>query len=185
MYRPARAIIAANAASVSTCSSVARIAATDRALPARVPPTPPVSTMSAVSSARIRSASAADRPNAPAGIPPAIDFPIVTMSGSRFQARVQPPGPALNVCVSSLISRRAAAPGQLADRVQVAGLGQHDPDVGQGGLHQHHGHVARGELALEAVGRSLNSATRVVSRGSTGAPTLPARERGPVGRRRR
>jgi len=60
---------------------------------------------SAVSSLRICAASPADKPYAPAGIPPAIDFPMVTMSGSRFQARVHPPGPALNVCVSSLISR--------------------------------------------------------------------------------
>ena len=37
-------------------------------------------------------------------MPPAIDLPIVTMSGYSPQARVQPPGPALNVCVSSLIS---------------------------------------------------------------------------------
>ena len=33
----------ANASSVSTCSSVARIAAAESALPASVPPTPPVS----------------------------------------------------------------------------------------------------------------------------------------------
>ncbi len=102
--RSASAIMASNASSVSTCSRVARIAATDSALPARVPPTPPVSTISAVSSARICSASEAEKPKPPHGMPPPIDLPIVTMSGSSCQARVQPPGPALKVCVSSLIS---------------------------------------------------------------------------------
>ena len=37
-------------------------------------------------------------------MPPAIDLPIVTMSGFRSQAPVAPPGPAENVWVSSLIS---------------------------------------------------------------------------------
>ncbi len=45
--RVASAFIRSNASAVSTCSSVARIAATDRALPARVPPIPPTSTRSA------------------------------------------------------------------------------------------------------------------------------------------
>ena len=49
------------------------------------------------------SASSADRPYAPIGMPPPMALPMVTTSGSRPQAAVAPPGPAENVCVSSLI----------------------------------------------------------------------------------
>ncbi len=104
VYRDATSIMPANASSVSTSPSVARMAAIDRALPASVPPTPPVSSMSASWSPRMRSLSSSVRPSAPAGMPPAIDLPMVRMSGCRPSAAVQPPGPALNVCVSSLIS---------------------------------------------------------------------------------
>src|SRR5204863_368883 len=41
--RPASSIIRSKAVAVSTSSSVARIAAAERAFPARVPPTPPTS----------------------------------------------------------------------------------------------------------------------------------------------
>ena len=46
------------------------------------------------------------------------------------------PGPAQSVWVSSMTSSVPASPGQPAHRVEVAGLGQHDPDVGEGRLHQ-------------------------------------------------
>ena len=62
MNRSAIAVMCANASGVSTDDSVARIAATESALPASVPPTPPVSTMSAESSARMRAASSAVSP---------------------------------------------------------------------------------------------------------------------------
>ena len=42
--------------------------------------------------------------------------------------------------------------GDLADRVEVARLGQHDADVGERGLHQQAGDVALGEPAVEGVG---------------------------------
>ncbi len=75
------------------------------ALPARVPPTPPMSTRSRSARPSSCSASSADSPYAPAGTPPPIALPMVSMSGSRPHAAVQPPGPAENVWVSSLISR--------------------------------------------------------------------------------
>ena len=43
-------------------------------------------------------------PYAALGIPAPRVLPIVTMSGSRPHAFVQPPGPALIVCVSSISS---------------------------------------------------------------------------------
>ena len=59
---PARSC-ASNATSVSTSARVARIAARDSALPARVPPTPPTSTMSAppVSASRVTAAAMSAR----------------------------------------------------------------------------------------------------------------------------
>ena len=75
--------IRANASSVSTSVSVARIAASDSALPARVPPMPPTSMSSSAIEASIRSDTSAVMPNAPAGMPPAIALPIVMKSGSR------------------------------------------------------------------------------------------------------
>ena len=104
MNRVASAIMRSKASSVRTCSSVARVAASESALPASVPPTPPVSSMSASASPVMRSARSVVMPKAPEGTPPAIALPIVTMSGSRSHARVAPPGPALKVCVSSMIS---------------------------------------------------------------------------------
>jgi len=116
----------------------------------------------------------------PAGMPPAIDLPIVTMSGSRFQARVQPPGPALNVCVSSLISRVPAARVSSRTASRYPGSGSTIPML-----------VSAGSISTTATSpaassrssaaRSLNSTTRVVSVGSTGAPTLPGRDCGPSG----
>lgn len=76
---------------------------------------------------------------------------MVRTSGSRDHAAVAPPGPAEKVWVSSLIRRTPSPAGDLADALQVAGLGQHDPDVGEGGLHQDGGHVPVGELPLQAL----------------------------------
>ena len=95
-------------------------------------------------------------------MPPAIDLPIVTMSGSRFQARVQPPGPALNVCVSSLISRVPAARVSSRTASRYPGSGSTIPML-----------VSAGSISTAATSpaassrssaaRSLNSTTRVVS----------------------
>ncbi len=71
------------------------------------------------------------------------------MSGSRPQAAVAPPGPAENVCVSSMISRLPAAPGELAQPLEEPVVGQHDPDVGQGRLGEHRRHVAVGQCRFD------------------------------------
>jgi hypothetical protein len=113
-------------------------------------------------------------------MPPAIDLPIVTMSGDSPQARVQPPGPALKVCVSSLISSKPYS--RVSDRTasRKPGSGSTMPMF-----------VSAGSMSTAATSRcassrssaavSLNSTTRVVTDGSTGAPTFPSRERGPSG----
>ena len=44
---------------------------------------------------------------------------------------------------------RAGPPGDLADRLVITGLGEHDPDVGQRRLEQHRRDVAVGEGGFE------------------------------------
>jgi hypothetical protein len=97
--------ILSKAYSVNTLSRVALIVATERALPAKVPPIPPTSTRSTSFAWVTLSAIYCVKPYAPQGIPPPIDLPIVIISGSSFIARVAPPYPALNVWVSSLINK--------------------------------------------------------------------------------
>jgi hypothetical protein len=46
----------------------------------------------------------------------------------------------------------AVLAGQLADGGQVTGLGQHDADVGQRGLHQHRGDIAVRQFPFQARG---------------------------------
>ena len=72
--------------------------------------------------------------------------------------------------------QRAVAAAGLPHGGEEAVLGQHDADVRERRLHQHARHVAVASAA-STVSSSLNSATRVVSAGSTAGPTLPARER--------
>ena len=71
------------------------------------------------------------------------------MSGLEPPAPVTPPGPAQIVWVSSMIRIVPVSAGQLADGVEVAGLGQDDPDVGQGRLDEERRDVPVGEGALE------------------------------------
>ena len=68
---------------VRTSARVARIAANESALPARVEPIPPVSIISRITFALIRSATSFVIPNVPVGIPPPIDLPIVNISGFK------------------------------------------------------------------------------------------------------
>ena len=68
---------------------------------------------------------------------------------------------------------RVGPAGELADRVEIAGLGQHDPDVRQRGLDEHGGDIAVRERGLRAPSTSLNSTTRVVWATSTCGPTEP------------
>ena len=96
-----------------------------------------------------RSASAWLTPYAPAGMPAGDGLADRDDVGLEIPGLRAPPGPAENVCVSSLISSVAVAPGELAHPFEVAGLGQHDADVGERRLHQHRRDVAVGELALE------------------------------------
>ena len=79
------------AAWVMTCSRVARIAAMDSPLPARVPPIPPTSMSSSSTERAILSATSRVNPKVPQGIPPPIDLPMVIMSGCSDHSRVHPP----------------------------------------------------------------------------------------------
>ena len=78
---------------VRTCVNVARIDASDSALPANVPPMPPVSIISSSTILLIELAISCVIPNVPVGIPPAIALPIVKKSGFNPRSAVIPPGP--------------------------------------------------------------------------------------------
>ena len=113
-------------------------------------------------------------------MPPAIAFPMVTMSGDSPQDRVQPPGPALNVCVSSLISSVPCSRVSARTASRYPGTGNTMP------MFVSAGSISTAATSPNASSRSsaatsLNSTTRVVAAGSTGAPTFPARDRGPSG----
>src|SRR5215218_5650360 len=75
----------------------------------------------------------------------------------RDQVRLQPPGqgaaagPGRQGVGLVVDQQGAVAAGQLAHALQVAGGGQDDADVGQGRLHEHAGHVAGGQLAVQGV----------------------------------
>ena len=86
--RSASGIMRSNASAVRTCSSVARMARSESAFPARVPPMPPTSTGPGGSAAATRRAVSSDMPYAAAGTPLASGFPTVRKSGSRSCARV-------------------------------------------------------------------------------------------------
>ena len=85
--------IRSKASSVNTFDKVARIAASDSALPANVEPIPPVSIISRSTFAAIRLAISFVIPNVPVGMPPAIALPIVNISGFKPSSAVMPPGP--------------------------------------------------------------------------------------------
>ena len=147
--RVASSIIPTKASSVRTCSSVARVAATDRALPASVPPTPPVSMRSMPSWASdpvrelvahaVRTRRDARRDRLP-------DRDDVRLEAPGQGAAARPGREGVGLVVDQ---ERAVAPGQLADPLEVARVRQHDPDVGERRLHEHGRHVAVGQLALE------------------------------------
>ena len=90
------------ASSVSTSPIVARAAAIESGFPNSVPPVATASFSSERPAGRSRmSATASVIPYAPSGTPPAMDLPIVTISGWSDHIRVSPPGPTTWVWVSS------------------------------------------------------------------------------------
>ena len=103
--RVPKSIIRSKFSWVNTCVNVARIDASDKALPANVPPIPPVSIISNSTILFIESAIAAVIPYVPVGIPPAMALPIVKKSGFKPRSAVIPPGPTDIVWVSSMIKR--------------------------------------------------------------------------------
>ena len=175
--RVARSIMCSKAASVSTSPRVARIAARDSALPASVPPDS--ADVDEVGAARLRErryrlgdrvgdAVRAERDAAGDGL---ADHEDVRLEPPRA---VMPPGPAENVCVSSIIRSAPYLVAALAQRGQEARLRQHDADVRQRRLGEDAA-TSPWASARSTEARSLNSATRVVTVGSTGGPTLPGR----------
>ena len=86
-------IIFSKFSSVNTFVRVARIAASESAFAANVPPTPPVSITSSSTWDLIACAISVLIPNAPVGNPPPIALPMVRKSGFNPSCAVIPPGP--------------------------------------------------------------------------------------------
>ncbi len=110
-------------------------------------------------------------------MPPAIDLPSVTMSGSRPHAAVHPPGPAESVWVSSMISSVPVRVHAARAPSQKPGSGSTMPMLVSAGSARTQA-ISCPSSAASSAGRSLNSTTAVVSVGSTAAPTSPSRARG-------
>ena len=101
-------------------------------------------------------------------------LPITSTSGCSPHSAVAPPGPAENVCVSSITSRAPYVVASSRSPSRKPGSGSTMPML-----------VSAGSASTAATSpcascastpaRSLNSATRVVSASGTGAPTSPAR----------
>ena len=109
------------------------------------------------------------------GTPPRSDFPSVTASGSRPQAAVQPPGPALSVCVSSMMSSAPWRVHSSRTASRKPGSGSTIPMLVRAGSISTQA-TSPWASASSTVSISLNSAARVVLAGSTIGPTLPSRE---------
>jgi hypothetical protein len=88
-------------------------------------------------------------PYAPRGMPPAIDLPTTSRSGSRFQWAVSPPGPDTSVCVLSTMRAR------LRHQPAQAGVkpirGPDHTGVGDRRLGQYAGDVTAGKLPLDGL----------------------------------
>ena len=87
---------------------------------------------------------------------------------------MQPPGPAENVCVSSMISSVPAS--RVSSRIPAwkPSSGWMIPMLVIAGSASTQA-TSPSESAARSASRSLNSIARVVSAGSTGGPTLPSR----------
>ena len=166
--------ILANASSVKTFVSVARIAAKLIEFPAKVLPIPPVSIISRDVLSAICAAISRVIPNVPVGIPPAIALPIVKISGFNPCNAVIPPGPTEIVCVSSMIQTAPYFLARSPTAFKYPSSGSTIPIF-----------VIAGSIRIAATSplasaasipaKSLNSTTRVVSSSGTGAPRFPSR----------
>ena len=106
------------------------------------------------------------------GMPPAIALPMVTASGRRPRARVQPPTPALIVCVSSLTSSVPVSSQSSRTFSRKPACGGTMPMLVIHGSMSTQA-TSRGASAAPSASTSLNSTTLVVCVGSTCGPTLP------------
>ena len=151
---------------------MARAAAIESAFPKSVPPIAmrsdrsPSGPFTWVS----RSAIASVIPQAPNGTPPAIDFPIVTMSGARPHCRVRPPGPTTCVCVSS--SARSVPVARVSSRSAAwnPGSGRIRPKLFVRAGSVRTSATRRPSSARPSAARSLNGTTTVPSVTSRGSP---------------
>jgi len=101
-------------------------------------------------------------------------FPRVTKSGSRPQARVQPPGPAEMVWVSSMTSSVPCLRVSARSAAWKPGSGRTMPMLVMAGSASTQA-TSPVASSLSRASRSLNSTTRVVTAGFTGGPMLPGR----------
>ncbi len=139
----------ANAEGVSTDERVARIAATDRALPARVPPTPPTSTRSADGSDDAAAATLGRDAVGPAGDPAAdalADHEDVGGQVPQGGGAARPGREGVRLVDHQ---QGAVLRGQGAQAREETVRGKHDPDVGQRRLGEDRRDVAVRELLLD------------------------------------
>ncbi len=166
-------IIRSKFSAVKTLLKVARIAASDNAFAARVPPTPPVSITSSSTKFLIESATCFCMPNAPVGKPPPMALPMVRKSGHRPNWAVIPPGPTEIVWVSSIISKASYFLASFSTSFKYPSAGKTMPTLVIAGSIK----IAATSLLASAFfipAKSLNATTRVVKSRSTGAPILPS-----------
>ena len=149
--RSARGTATAKSSSRRQVESVALIAARARAFAVRVPPTPATSISCPSIGPESRSAISAVMPYAADGTPPPIGLPTTTKSGSRPQALGAPTRPGAQRVRLVDDQQDPVAARDLADALEVAVVGQHDPDVGQRRLHQQAGDVALRQTTVEGV----------------------------------
>ena len=150
--RSASGTVIAKSSARNVDVSAARIAATDRALPASVPPMPLTSTDGAVRSAPQAPAQLGRQPVC-AGRQAAADrLADHQHVGVEPHARGAPARPGADGVGLVEHEQGAGAAGELAHGVEETRLGQHDADVGERRLGEHARDVARRQRRGERVG---------------------------------
>ena len=107
-------------------------------------------------------------------MPLPIALPIVSRSGSSPHSAVQPPGPAENVCVSSMMSSAPCSRVMVRSASWYPSSGSTIPMFVMAGSARTQA-ISPVASASRSWPRSLNSTAVVVSPTATAGPTLPSR----------
>ncbi|MNF56733.1 hypothetical protein D3C84_382330 [compost metagenome] len=132
----------------------------DRVVPMPLWPWPELSSLACSRAICMAWAIAALQPYTAQGTPPATALPTVRKSGSRCQARVQPPGPVDRVWVSSTIKRVPTWRVSSRRRAMKPGAGSTMPMLVSAGS-QSTAATSPGASAASSAARSLNGTTRL------------------------